>query len=61
VCVAVFIQHAMRMCHIVVNGLSGSTMFCPHYLIDGTVLEKKKKKKVIENKMYVFVFSKTFV
>jgi len=32
--VALVIQHAMRMRHIVVCGLSGYTMFFPHYLIN---------------------------
>jgi len=31
------IQHAMRMCHIVICGLSGSAVFFPHYLIKGDV------------------------
>ena len=39
--VALFIQHAMRMSHTVICGLSGCTIFCPHYFINGTILEKK--------------------
>ena len=41
------IQHAMRMRHIVFCGLSGSTIFLSHYLIN----EIEKTKKVSENKM----------
>jgi len=36
------IQHSMRMRHIVICGLSGSTVFFSHYLINGTILGKKK-------------------
>jgi hypothetical protein len=39
--VALVIQHAMRMRHIVICGLPGSTIFFPHYLINGTIFEKK--------------------
>jgi len=44
--VALGIQHAIRMRHIVICGLPGSTSF-PHYLINGTTSEKK----VIEYKI----------
>jgi hypothetical protein len=40
--VPLLIQHATRMRHIAC-GLSGSTIF-RHYLINGTIFEKKKKK-----------------
>ena len=41
----------MRMRHIVICGLSATTKMFPHYLIEGTILEKwllnKKKKWVL--------------
>ena len=38
---ALGIQHALRMRHIVLCGQSGCTIFFPHYLINRTILEKK--------------------
>jgi hypothetical protein len=46
--VALCIQHAMRMRHVVICGLSGSTIFFPRYLINGTILGRKN---VIEYRM----------
>jgi hypothetical protein len=40
--VALIIQHAIRMRHIVIFGLSGSTTFFPSFLINGTILENKR-------------------
>ena len=43
VSVALGIQHAMRMRHVIIGGLSGSNIFFfSHYLINGTILEKNK-------------------
>ena len=50
--VALVIQHAVRMRHIVICGLSSSTIFFPHYLINGTIFEKK-----LLNTRCVFWFS----
>jgi len=36
VSVALGIQHAMRMSHIVICGLSGFTVIFPHYLINNS-------------------------
>jgi hypothetical protein len=41
VSVALVIQHAMRVRYIVVCGLSGCTVFFPHYLIIDTIFEEK--------------------
>jgi len=43
----------MRMRHIAIRGLSDSTIFFPHYLINGTIFEKKK----LLNTKHVFWFS----
>jgi hypothetical protein len=51
------IQHAMCMRHIVICGLQRSTIFLPHYLINGKIFEKK----VTEYNMRVSIFSTTFV
>jgi hypothetical protein len=41
------------MLHVVICGLSGSTVFFPHYLINGTIFEKKR---VTEYKLcYYFI------
>jgi hypothetical protein len=49
-CVALGIQHAMRMYHIIICGPPRYTILFPHYLINGTIFEK-----VVEQKMYVFI------
>ena len=41
--VALGIQHAIRMCHIVICALSDCAIFFKHfYLMNGTIFEKKK-------------------
>jgi hypothetical protein len=55
--VALVIQHAMRMRHIVICSLSGSIIFSPHYLTKGTIF----KRKCYCIKIYVLIFSATFV
>ena len=39
--VALGIQHVMRMRHIVICGLPGTTNFYSHYLINGMIFLKK--------------------
>jgi len=41
VSVALGVRRAILMRHIVIYGLPCSTMFFPHYLINGTIFEKK--------------------
>jgi hypothetical protein len=55
--VALVIQHAVRISHIVMCGLSGSTIFFPH-LINGTIVEKKM---YAERKMCFFLSFTAFV
>ena len=55
VCVALVIQHAMRMRHILICGLFGSTILFPHHLMNGTIFGEQ-----LLNKTYMF-FSTTFV
>ena len=50
--VALVIQHAMRLRHIVICGPSGSTLFFPHYLINGKISGEK-----LLNTKCVFWFS----
>ena len=52
----------MHMHRILVSYVAspGPQLF-PNYLIHGTILERRNKKKVIKYKMYVEVFSETFL
>ena len=51
-------QHAMRVRHIVICGLTSSTIFL--HILPQTA-QFSKKKKVTEHKMCVLIFSTTFV
>ena len=57
VSVASGIQHAMRMRHIAICGLSGSSIF--FHVISQTA--RFSTKSVTEYKMYVLIFSTTFI
>ena len=57
VSVALGIQHAMRMSHIVICGLTSSTTF--FYIISRTA-QFSEKKNVIELKVWVLIFSTNF-
>ena len=52
--VALLIQHAQHMRHIVMLWPAPLYNIFPHYLISGTIFEKKK---VTEHKMCVLIFS----
>ena len=51
-------RHAMLMRRIVICGLPNSAIFFPHYLINDSIFEKKK---FIEHKICVLIFSTTNV
>jgi len=53
--VILFMQCEMHMRHFIVCGFSGSKVFFPHYLINGTIFEKN----VTKHKMCVLVFCTT--
>jgi len=60
VCVGVcVVQHVTRMRHIIVSTVACSDLqhFFLHYLINGTIFEKKN----IEHKMCVLIFSTSSV
>jgi hypothetical protein len=54
--VALEIRRAMHMRLIISCDLPGPTVFSPHYLINGTIFEKK----VTEHKKCVLIFSTFF-
>ena len=55
--VALSIQHATHTRHIVICALPRSTIFLPHYLINGSIF----RTKFIEPKMCGLIFSANFV
>jgi hypothetical protein len=56
--VALVIQHAMRMRHIIICGLSASTIFFFHI---SSQTERFSKKNATEHKMCVLIFCTNFV
>jgi len=46
-------QHAMRMCHNVIRGISGFTVFFHIISLSGMIVEKNKKK-ALQTKKCVF-------
>jgi len=52
--VALGILHAKRIRHILICGLSGCTLFFPHYLINGMIFGEGGGN-VIERQMYVLI------
>jgi hypothetical protein len=62
VCVALGIQHAIRMRHFVICGLPRSTLFFHNYLINGKIFGGKKllKIKCVCIKFVYNIFLKNF-
>jgi hypothetical protein len=51
-------RHAKRMGRIMFSVACVAPQYSPHYLLHGTIF---RKKKVIENKMFVSIFSTAFI
>jgi hypothetical protein len=54
-------RHAQRTRHIVIRGVSGSTIFFPHYLTNGTIFGRGGGGVTLEYKMCVLIFFTTLV
>ena len=59
--VALGIQHEKCMRHIVICGLSGSTIFFPHYLINGTIFGRVTKHQTCFFYFFQNVYSAPFL
>ena len=60
--IALGIQHGMRMRCTVIRDLSACTIFLPHYIINGTIFEKKKLLNVkCVVRFYLQILSEKFL
>ena len=59
--VALDIQHGTRTRHIAICSLPRSTVFCPHYLINGTISGKKSLNTKCVFWVFVQLLSETFL
>jgi len=58
--VALGMRHATRMRHIVICGMSGFTVFYPHFLTNGKNFERGGGE-VIEHKMGVLILCAMYI